>query len=376
MASTTRTSASRRRVKSKTNSISISKSNNTLKVRASAPNPAQKPRRWPLPLLSLLTLLSLYALNPTESNILHHFIFLSYKEPNLNPENATQYGKGLWDIAFVSFYTLVLFTTQEFIMHELLAPLSRFCGIKSLRKQARFMEQVYSVLYFGCTGVAGLYVMQSSPVWYFNTTGMYENFPHRTHEAAFKFYYLFEAAYWAQQAVVMLLGLEARRKDFKELVAHHIVTLALIGLSYRFHFTYIGIAIYTTHDISDFFLSLSKSFHYTGSDWVIPFYAVNVVAWIYLRHYQNLRVLYSLLTEFRTVGPYELNWETQQYKCWISNIITFALLAMLQGLNLFWLYCLGRSAWKLLAYGEKKDDRSDDTGDEAARVNGNGVVKK
>ncbi|KAJ5718146.1 hypothetical protein N7488_003792 [Penicillium malachiteum] len=375
MASTTRTSASRRRIKSKTNSISISKSNSTLKVRVSAPH-THKPRRWPLPFLSLIALLSLYAVNPTESNILHHFIFLSYKEPNLNSSTPTQYGKGLWDIAFVSFYTLVLFTAQEFIMHELLSPLSRFCGIKSLRKQARFMEQVYSVLYFGCTGVAGLYVMRSSPVWYFNTTGMYENFPHRTHEAAFKFYYLFEAAYWAQQAVVMLLGLEARRKDFKELVAHHIVTLALIGLSYRFHFTYIGIAIYTTHDISDFFLSLSKSFHYTGSDWVIPFYAVNVVAWIYLRHYQNLRVLYSLLTEFRTVGPYELNWETQQYKCWISNIITFALLAMLQGLNLFWLYCLGRSAWKLLRYGEKKDDRSDDTGDEAARVNGNGAAKK
>ncbi|KAJ6024404.1 TRAM1-like protein [Penicillium herquei] len=367
--STTRTGA-RRRVKVKSESIS-----NDTKIRASQPQ--QKPRRWPLPLLFLITFLSLYAINPTEDNILHHFIFLSYKEPNLHPELARQYGKGLWDIAFVAFYTLVLFTTQEFIMHELLAPLARLCGIKSLRKQARFMEQVYSVLYFGSTGVAGLYVMRQTPVWYFNTTGMYEAFPHRTHEAAFKFYYLFEAAYWAQQAVVMLLGLEARRKDFKELVAHHIVTLALIGLSYRFHFTYIGIAIYTTHDISDFFLSLSKSFHYTGSDLVIPFYAVNVVAWIYLRHYQNLRVLYSLLTEFRTVGPYELNWETQQYKCWISNIITFALLAMLQALNLFWLYCLGRSAWKLLRYGEKKDDRSDDSGvDESVHVNGNAAVKK
>ena len=71
-------------------------------------------------------------------------------------------------------------------------------------------------------------------------------------------------------------------------------------------------------------------------------------------------MLYSLLTEFRTVGPYELNWETQQYKCWISNIITFALLAALQILNLFWLYCLLRSAFKFVAYGEKKDDRSDD----------------
>lgn len=92
---------------------------------------------------------------------------------------------------------------------------------------------------------------------------------------------------------------------------------------------------------------------------MVPFYAASVISWIYLRHVLNLRILYSLLTEFRTVGPYELNWETQQYKCWISNIITFGLLAMLQALNMFWLYCLLRSALKFLLTGEKKDDRSE-----------------
>ncbi|KAJ5889798.1 hypothetical protein N7504_010608 [Penicillium tannophilum] len=331
---------------------------------------------WLVPLILILAFLSLYALNPTSNNVIHRFIFLSYEQPPLEEGGPVQYGKGLWDIAFVFFYTIVLSFTREFIMQELLAPLAKLCGIRSARKQARFMEQMYSAIYFGSTGVAGLYVMSKTPVWYFRTAGMYEGFPHRTHEAAFKFYYLFEAAYWAQQAIVMLLGLEERRKDFKELVAHHIVTLALIGLSYRFHFTYIGVAIYTTHDISDFFLAVSKSFHYTGSDLIIPFYTLNVFAWIYLRHYLNLRVLYSLLTEFRTIGPYELNWETQQYKCWISNIITFALLAMLQSLNLFWLYCLGRSSWKFLSTGEKKDDRSDDSEpEEDAQVQQNGSAK-
>lgn len=91
----------------------------------------------------------------------------------------------------------------------------------------------------------------------------------------------------------------------------------------------------------------------------MPFYTISIGTWVYLRHVLNLRILYSLLIEFRTVGPYELNWETQQYKCWISNIITFVLLALLQALNLFWLYCLLRSAFKFLATGEKKDDRSE-----------------
>lgn len=211
---------------------------------------------WTLPLAFVLAFLSLYAQNPSESNIIHHFIFLSYKQESDDPTLPTQYGKGLWDIAFVSFYVIVLSFTREFIMQEILRPLARL-RIKSHGKQSRFMEQAYTAIYFAVLGPAGLYVMRQTPVWYFNTSGMYEAFPHRTHAAEFKFYYLFEAAYWAQQAIVMLLGMEKPRKDFKELVTHHIVTLALIALSYRFHFTYMGIAIYITHDISDFFLAVS-----------------------------------------------------------------------------------------------------------------------
>jgi len=144
-------------------------------------------------------------------------------------------------------------------MQEVLRPVarSRWAGLRSRGKQARFMEQMYTALYFGVLGPAGVYVMSRTPVWYFETRGMYEGFPHRTHEAGFKFYYLFQAAYWAQQAIVLLLGMEKRRKDFKELVGHHVVSLALIGLSYRFHFTYMGLAVYITHDISDFFLAVS-----------------------------------------------------------------------------------------------------------------------
>jgi acyl-CoA-dependent ceramide synthase len=204
-------------------------------------------------------MLSLYALNPTDSNPLHRFIFLSYQLPT-EPGSPPQYGKGPWDFAFVSFYTVVLSFTREFIMQKLLQPLSLHTGLKSKAKQFRFMEQMYTAIYFGILGPCGLYVMSRTPVWYFNIQGMYENFPHKTHEGVFKFYYLFQAAYWAQQAIVLMLGLEKPRKDYKELVVHHIVTLALIGLSYRFHFTYMGIAVYITHDISDFFLAVCSPF--------------------------------------------------------------------------------------------------------------------
>ncbi|KAL2881112.1 sphingosine N-acyltransferase lag1 [Colletotrichum sp. CLE4] len=314
-----------------------------------------------VPALIIGLTLALYIVQPNDSNPLHRFIFLSYSLPSdpANPDAPTQYGKGLWDIAFVSFWTVVLTFTREFIMQEVLRPLARAAGIRSRGKQARFMEQMYTAIYFGCLGPAGLYVMSKTPVWYYSTRGMYEDFPHMTHEAGFKFYYLFQAAYWAQQAIVLLLGMEKPRKDFKELVGHHIVSLSLIALSYRFHFTYMGLAVYSTHDISDFFLATSKVLNYIDSPIVGPYFFLFMCVWIYLRHFINLKIILSLFTEYTTVGPFELNWATQQYKCTLSQYITLGLLSSLQALNLFWLFYIFRIAYRFLRYDIAEDDRSD-----------------
>lgn len=211
---------------------------------------------WLLPLAIALTIVGVYFVHPTPTNPLRHALFLSYKQPPLEPGGRPVYGKGPADIAFVAFYTVVLCFTREFLMQRVIRPWALWCGIRSKGKVSRFMEQVYTAIYFGVFGPFGLLVMRKSPVWYFNTRGMFEGFPHRVHTADFKAYYLLQASYWAQQGIVLCLQLEKPRKDFKELVAHHIVTLSLIALSYRFHFTYMGIAVYITHDVSDFFLAV------------------------------------------------------------------------------------------------------------------------
>ena len=217
----------------------------------------------------ILTLIILagYAINPSKSNPIYPYIFLSYPLPAGHPhipshgfhgdEEPLYFGKGLNDLKFVAFYIVVLSFTREFCMQRLLRPIAQSYGFKK-GKQARFMEQAYTAMYFAVFGPYGLYVMSRTPLWYFETAPMFETYPHKAHEAVFKAYYLLQAAYWAQQAIVLLLQLEKPRKDFKELVAHHVVTLGLIALSYRFHFTYMGLAVYITHDISDFFLAVSS----------------------------------------------------------------------------------------------------------------------
>lgn len=338
---------------------------------------------WVNPLIVIVVILSAYAINPGPSNPLHNAIFLSYALPSdhqfipyhaQRDADVTYYGKGPKDFAFVAFYIVVLSFTREFLMQRLIRPMALYYGIRSRSKQNRFMEQVYTAMYFAVFGPLGLYIMRRTPVWYFNTAGMFEGFPHRSHEGVFKAYYLLQASYWAQQAIVLCLLLEKPRKDFKELVGHHIVTLALIWLSYRFHFTYMGLAVYITHDISDLFLASSKTLNYINSPLVVPYFALFMAIWTYLRHYLNLVILYATLTEFRTVGPFDLNWDTQQYKCWISQYITFGLLASLQSINLLWFFFIVRIAYNIAFAKVISDVRSDDEDSEDEKEGQPGLI--
>lgn len=212
---------------------------------------------WLNPLIIVLVILCAYVVNPTETNPFHKAIFLSYPQPPQTKDGPIMYAKGRNDFAFVAFYTIVLSFTREFLMQRVIRSWALRCGIRRRAKQSRFMEQVYTAMYFGIFGPFGIYIMYKGELWYFNTHAMMEGYPHKLHEGVFKAYYLLQASYWSQQAIVLLLQLEKPRKDFRELILHHIVTLSLIGGSYRFHFAKMGIFVYITHDVSDFFLAVS-----------------------------------------------------------------------------------------------------------------------
>lgn len=322
---------------------------------------------WEIPLAILVAIYAYYfmfaANDPT--HWLQGCVRLSYRV--LGTSDPVMYGKGKRDLLFVAFHVLWFTFAREFIMQVILKPIARSCGFTTRHKINRFVEQSYSILYYGISGPVGIYIMYKTDyanLWFFRTTGFYESFPHRELDAWFKAFYLLQGAFWAQQALVLVLALEARRKDFKELVFHHVVTVALIILSYRFHFTYMGLVIYITMDVSDFFLATSKVMNYLDSPLTPPFFFLFVVVWAYLRHYVNLVVLWSILTEFRTVGPFELNWVTQQYKCWISQYITFALLTALQLVNLYWFVLIIRIAYRYVVHNEQEDVRSEGEDDE------------
>jgi len=108
----------------------------------------------------------------------------------------------------------------------------------------------------------------------------------------------------------------------------------------------------------------SKTLNYLDSPIVGPYYALFMGVWIYMRHYLNLKVIYSLFTEFKTVGPYELDWAGGQFKCEMAFWITLILLSSLQALNVFWLYYIIRIAYRFVRDKHATDERSDDEGED------------
>jgi very-long-chain ceramide synthase len=73
------------------------------------------------------------------------------------------------------------------------------------------------------------------------------------------------------------------------------------------------------------------------------------------------------------VGPFELNWQTEQYKCWIAQYITFGLLASLQAVNLFWFYLILRIAKNYVVNAVVTDERSDNEEEEEEQQEGEEV---
>lgn len=227
--------------------------------------------------------------------------------------------------------------------------------------------------------------MSEQPTWWYDTKQFWIDYPHWRMLPSLKAYYLLQFSYWLQQLLVMVLRLEKPRTDFVELCAHvgdciyiacmwlmvswvdtlqHIVTLWLIGWSYFLNLTCersttfsavfaclklrhhsftsadIGVAVFFSMDIADVFLALSKMLNYLNLQRTSEVsFAVLLCVWSYFRHWQNLRILYSVWYEYPVYVPEEARvfdpLSGRALASWMKYQV-FTPIFLLQLLNLFW----------------------------------------
>ncbi|KAI9637300.1 TLC domain-containing protein [Dioszegia hungarica] len=329
-----------------------------------------KTGRWmlvPETSFKLLLVPVLYHFNHT---LLVHANILSPDSPNpvrpllfLSGQAADgRYGKHWNDVLFIAHQIIWWSFVRQFMTLKVLRPLAKSFGIKG-GKIERFTEQGYAIFYMGLTSISGITIMRGLPMWWYKTEHFWLEYPHTLIPWGMKLFYLLQFSYWLQQTIILAAKIEKPRKDFKELVAHHIVTLYLIFWSYMTYFTHIGLAIFVTMDVSDVFLALAKCTNYVDEKASQPVFAFFVLVWTYFRHYLNIKILWSVWNEFFLI-PYErrqlfdpLNdkWAAP----WLRKMI-FAPIFLLQLINLFWYFLILRILYRAVFAEPLKDERSDE----------------
>jgi len=84
---------------------------------------------------------------------------------------------------------------------------------------------------------------------------LWTDWPNREMGGLAKWYILVQYAYWIQQ--IMVINIEPRRKDYWQMLTHHIVTTILIFTSYGYHQTKVANLILCIMDPGDVFLGVS-----------------------------------------------------------------------------------------------------------------------
>jgi len=170
--------------------------------------------------------------------------------------------------------------------------------------------------------------------------------------------YMFELAFWV--SCLLFMAVETVRKDFKEMLLHHIATIALISISYKYGFIRIGYVVLLVHDVGDIFLYSAKSFNYLKFErttnilfgaFVVVFFVSRLVLFTFVLRSAWLGVLNYYPEMNRTVDK--------------SAVILPLLLAVLQILHYMWFGLILRMIYRMvfMEKNSQKDSRSDDESD-------------
>eukprot|EP01088_Endostelium_zonatum_P019417 TRINITY_DN6691_c0_g2_i1.p1 TRINITY_DN6691_c0_g2~~TRINITY_DN6691_c0_g2_i1.p1 ORF type:complete len:490 (+),score=58.19 TRINITY_DN6691_c0_g2_i1:98-1567(+) len=227
----------------------------------------------------------------------------------------------------------------------------------------RFQENCWQCLYyiFSWTFVAS-YVLRSD--FYYDTLFIFEgDFPNQPLPGIVYAIYLLNMGWYVHGLYGLFTGLEVVKKDFTELLMHHIITLGLLYCSMMVGYWRFGVLVLYTHDLCDVFLQIPRIYllldnagHFGPPEKINSMFEVAIfvplpISWVYFRLYlYPLKVIYPAVAITSTTIP----WEACDYY-WCFCFGLFALLA----LQYFWFVLIMLIAWKKVYDGESFDDVRD-----------------
>ena len=175
-------------------------------------------------------------------------------------------------------------------------PFSR--PLRSRKNMHKFKAQMWQLVVHTIFAVLEWRVLHDEP-WFEEGWRAAVPSPHvQTNKPELRQLYLAQLAVWLYMGACQLYFLE-KQKDYYVMMSHHIITLALVGLSFHHNYVRYGVMVLFIHDASDVFLDLMKTANYlrleerAGCYLVEIFYASCFVSWPYFRLYQLPKMIWN-----------------------------------------------------------------------------------
>ncbi|XP_043834392.1 ceramide synthase 4-like [Dromiciops gliroides] len=226
----------------------------------------------------------------------------------------------------------------------------------------KFCESSWRFFFYFSSLFGGILTIYNE-TWFWESTKCFEGYPKQPLKTGIYCWYLLEISFY--HSLLLTLPFDVKRKDTKEQVIHHFIVIALLFLSYCYNFMYFGTLILLLHDITDILLEACKMLHY--AQWKLTcdiLFIIFAVLFIVNR---------LILFPSKIIGM--IFYSRDLLKPFFGFYLTIALLLVLQGLHVFWSYCILRLVYSVLGHNKELSDvRSDleeqDTSDEQSEKEG------
>ncbi|KAG5682574.1 hypothetical protein PVAND_011919 [Polypedilum vanderplanki] len=235
----------------------------------------------------------------------------------------------------------------------------------------KFCENCWRCSFYSFNFLFGLYVMWNRE-WLWNLN-VISNYPYHSIDNGILCYYNITAAFYISSSFTHFF--ETRRKDFWQMFIHHIITLALISISWICNGIRGGALIVFVHDIADILLESSKAAKYANAENLCNvIFVLFTIVWILTRLLIYGRIVF--------IGHFEF---PKMYPIYPLYYVFSALTIGLFLLHLLWTYMIFQVANRLILTKKFDDVRSstEDTESELGSdineqtdINKNKVIRK
>ncbi|KAH8697273.1 putative longevity-assurance protein [Talaromyces proteolyticus] len=325
----------------------------------------------------LSTLLAAHNLYPSVQSFTTPFFQMSYYQPDTG-----LYSQGWDDVYFVASAILAFTAVRAIFIDWIFRPFAKSTGLKK-KTSIRFAEQAWLIVYDVSYWSYGVYLWSNSSYWG-DFRAVWAEWPKPSASAGMKWYLLTQLAFWIQQ--IFVVNIEERRKDFLQMLSHHVATSMLLGSAYIYRFYNVANVVLSLMDIVDWMLPLAKILKYYGYEILCNVvFVLLILTWFVSRHVIYPALCWSIFKNIPVALPYgcysgktAVMYTANAYPnrfaylfgpylneegpiCMNQTVkwIFLSFLLFLQGLSMLWFTLIVKIAINAVRSGNAEDSRSD-----------------